>query len=356
MLPMQTIGLDIGGANLKAASFDGTAFSQSFELWRAPDRLPAELRRLLAQFPPAEKLAVTMTAELADCFSTKAEGVAAILVAVSEVAGKTPVVVWQTTGEFVSVEQAIATPLQTAASNWQALATWSGQIYPAGRSLLIDIGSTTTDLIPIDDGKPCPRGLTDPQRLVTGELVYTGVRRTPLCALLQEVDWQGATCRVAAELFATMLDVFLLLGKIPENPEDTATADGRPATRAAAHNRLAHLLCCDRTELPLEDAVVIAWQFVGAQLRLLRQAVEQVVGEAENLSGVVISGSGSFLAWLLVKVHPRLRSARRIALAELLSPQAADAACAFAVAQLAEMCENNFSTGHAGRGTFYHRW
>jgi probable H4MPT-linked C1 transfer pathway protein len=332
---MQTIGLDIGGANLKAASSDGNAASLAFELWRAPGQLPQELNRLLSQFSSGDRLAVTMTAELADCFPTKAEGVAAVLGAVAAVAGPRPILVWQTTGRFAPLEQAVATPLQTAAANWHALASWAGPHCPDGNALLLDIGSTTTDLIPIVNGLPAARGQTDPQRLLSGELVYTGVRRTPLCALRRTVDWQAGVCRVAAEFFATTLDVYLLLDRVPEDAGDTDTADGRPATRSAAHNRLAHMLCGDGTELSPDDALAIAGQFAETQLDLLSQAVSQVLENISRLSAVVISGSGSFLARQLVESHPLLRQIRPIDLGELLSPAAANAACAYAVARLA---------------------
>src|SRR5258708_6065051 len=92
--PMQVIGLDIGGANLKAATSAGQALTQHFDLWRAPDQLPQMLSLLLARLPPPAALAVTMTAELADCFATKEEGVDAILRAVEHVAGSVPVLVW----------------------------------------------------------------------------------------------------------------------------------------------------------------------------------------------------------------------------------------------------------------------
>src|SRR5262245_19892518 len=100
------LGLDIGGANLKAATAGGAARSEPFEIWRAPADLSARLSDLIARFPPADVLAVTMTAELADCYATKREGVAAILHAVRPAARSTPVVVWQTTGEFAPAEDA----------------------------------------------------------------------------------------------------------------------------------------------------------------------------------------------------------------------------------------------------------
>ena len=99
---------------------------------------------------------------------------------------------------------------------------------------MIDIGSTTTDIIPIVEGSPRTLGLTDVARLQSGELVYTGVRRTPLCAFPASPVWKGQQTPLAAELFATTLDVYLLLGDIPEVGEDCHTANGQPATRAAA--------------------------------------------------------------------------------------------------------------------------
>ena len=83
---MQIIGLDIGGANLKAAGVDGAAVSRPFAIWREPERLGQELSALLSQLPVADAVAVTMTAELADCFGTKDQGVRRILDAVTDVA------------------------------------------------------------------------------------------------------------------------------------------------------------------------------------------------------------------------------------------------------------------------------
>src|SRR5262249_26676467 len=153
---------------------------------------------------------VTMTGELCDCFAGKRDGVNAIVDAVARAAGPVPVRVWCTDGRFLSLAEARRAPLKVASANWHALATFSGPGVPQGRPLLLDTGSTTTDIIPLVDGRPCPAGWTDPQRLESGELVYAGVRRTPLIGLMDG----------AAEVFATTLDVFLLLGMVPEAPAD----------------------------------------------------------------------------------------------------------------------------------------
>src|SRR5438046_1175169 len=72
---MSVLGLDIGGANLKAVHADGSARTVRFPLWKQPADLPAALSALLASMPHSTRLAVTMTGELCDCFATKREGV-----------------------------------------------------------------------------------------------------------------------------------------------------------------------------------------------------------------------------------------------------------------------------------------
>ena len=334
---MPVLGLDIGGANLKAAVADGHAVSRPFAIWKYPERLAAEIRGLAVQLlPNPDAIAVTMTAELADCFETKAAGVHHILAAISEVAAGRPVMVWMTDGRFATVAEAIARPLLAAASNWQALATWAARQVDAEPALLIDIGTTTTDIIPIDGGRPSANGTTDATRMIAGELVYTGIRRTPLCAVARAVPFRKVSCPLAAELFATTADIHLLLGHIDEAADDLETANGRPATRTAAHDRLARQLCCDREELTIADAIAIARDLADAQAAQIAAAINLVLEHRAPRQVVILSGSGSFLARQIVDGHPVLRSAVRVDLDQRLGPNTAAAACAYAVAVLAE--------------------
>src|SRR5262245_18167808 len=110
--PRSVVGLDVGGANLKAAHVSGAACLRPFALWKNPTGLPTALRGLLANFPTAATVAVTMTGELCDCFESKRQGVNAILDAVVEAAGSTPIRVWRMRGRFVSVRTARETPLR----------------------------------------------------------------------------------------------------------------------------------------------------------------------------------------------------------------------------------------------------
>jgi hypothetical protein len=327
------VGLDIGGANLKAAHSAGPSLTQPFALWKNPTGLADALRALLSGLPPFDSLAVTMTGELCDCFATRREGVNAILDAVEAVATLVPVCVWQNDGRLVDIATARRRPLQIAAGNWLALASYAGRFAPTGHALLIDIGSTTTDIIPLCDGKPAPRGRTDPERLRHHELIYTGVRRTPVCALL------GA--EGAAELFATTHDVYLLLGKVPEDESDRDTADGRPATRPFADARLARMICADVETSTEEERRGLALRICNRQALLIRQAIERHARAMPGpLAGIILSGSGEFLARAALEAtwdHPsRLPPAERvISLADRLGKKISEAACAYALAIVA---------------------
>lgn len=336
MKESSVVGLDIGGANLKAANAPGTACSEVFEIWRAPGDLHLRLRTILDRFAQVDQLAVTMTAELADCFATKAEGVDFILGQVEQAAGEIPIATWVTSGQFVSPAEARRRPLEVAAANWHALATWAGRLVPRGNAMLIDIGSTTSDLISLRDGLPCPVGRTDVTRLVSGELVYTGARRTPVCCVASQVPFRGSTVPLAAEWFATMADVHLLLGNLPEDPADCHTANGRPASLPCARDRLARAICCDRDEVTDSELEEISRSLADQQRSQLRQALGRTLDRMDGpLEAAIVSGAGEFLARQVLQSDPRTSAIPVTSLTSALSPAATDAACAYAVAALA---------------------
>lgn len=332
---MSVVGIDIGGANLKAS--DGMrSLSRSFPLWRSPELLSEELSRLLSEFHPYGPIVVTMTGELVDCYRTRAEGVSHLVESVQSIANCRQLYFWQTGGEFLQAEEALEFPELVAAANWHALATWTGRACPADLALLIDIGSTTTDLIPIDCAIPAPQGATDLDRLCSGELVYTGFRRTPLMAITERVQVRGAVCPVAAERFATTLDLAILLRDLPEESVNLETANGRPATIPEALTRVARMLCSDTDQLEEGELLQVAKQFQEAQLDHLTTAMNQVLRRQNRAPQMVIlSGEGEALAKkLILQRFPNLSQVDRLSLNDLLGPEHSQAACAYAMAKL----------------------
>jgi (4-(4-[2-(gamma-L-glutamylamino)ethyl]phenoxymethyl)furan-2-yl)methanamine synthase len=281
--------VDIGGANTKAAWHDGTTVSRPFEIWRDPDGLVAVLREL----GTADAVAITMTAELSDAFRTKREGVAFVLDAVENVFGDPRILT--TAGELISVKEARTRPWDVAAANWVATALAVADEHPD--ALLIDVGSTTADLIPIVGGRIAASGRNDLERLLAGELVYTGVLRTNLAAIAPRVPVRGGWCPVASELFAISADVHLVLGHL--QAYDGPTPDGRPATIEFARERIARLVCSDVEQLGEAEIDAIAAYLHDEQVRQIAEAAGLHDGP------VVAAGTGAFLAREVAARHGR---------------------------------------------------
>ncbi len=331
---MTLLALDIGGANLKVADGNGFARTEPFALWKYPANLADAIHQLITKAPPAERLAVTMTGELADCFTSKAEGVCHILDAVDAIAENRQVRVYLCNGNLVDTATARHEPLLAAASNWHALAMFASRFLQGPSGLLIDIGSTTTDLIPIDPEGPTTRATTDLERLATGELIYTGITRSPICAVVRELPWRGQSIPVAQELFSTTLDVYLMTGDIPENSNNFQTADGRPATLTAARDRLARCVCADRTMFSHEDALKAATAVRQQQVQLLSNKIRQLTSRQDDFPhNVVLSGNGEFLA--RAALNELSMSPGLVSLAEQVGPLSSTCAAAHAVAVLA---------------------
>jgi probable H4MPT-linked C1 transfer pathway protein len=330
---MNWIGLDIGGANIKVADADGSAASAEFPLWRNKNGLKLKLDELLSEFPGHFRLAVTMTGELADCYASKQEGVQHIVDSVVAVSRGAAPVFYQTNGCFVEARTAIAAWQSTAATNWHALATFAARLMPDNSGILVDVGSTTTDIIPVSNRTPCSKSCSDTHRLQAGELVYTGISRSPVNGLLQQVRIDGVPTRIANELFATTLDAHVYLGNLPES-SSVSTADGRPATIPCSAQRLARVVCADVAEIGAQNVRTIAEEVVKAQTTLIARALDQVFRANASLkTALVISGSGG---WLVSRyLRDCLDGARVVEFSEVISQSASDCAPAVAVAQLA---------------------
>lgn len=331
---MTILAFDIGGANLKAADGAGYAATRVFPLWQRPCELARALAEMLVAAPAAQHIVATMTGELADCFANKSEGVRAIVGGLMDAAAPRTIEIYLTDGSFVPPRAALEKPLMAAASNWHALAAFAGRFTAGGPGVLIDIGSTTADLIPIVDGRPATCGRTDPERLAAGELVYTGVERSPVCAIVRTLPWRNAACLVAQEVFATALDAYVLRGEIPEDIRNTSTADGRPATRAAAHDRLARMVCADRELFDFDDARAAADVVADAQLEMLCRAARAVGRRMPSLAQtIILSGQGEFLAYRVAQSV--WLNARTVSLTDHFGPDVSRVATAHALAVLA---------------------
>ena len=223
--PLRTMnwtGLDIGGANLKAAwpaKPACPAVEIPFPMWTDHQRLDEALSELMRYADTEDAVAVTMTGELADGFESREHGVLAIASAVEKVCDGRLIRYYCNEGSWLEHTEVAARWDNVAAANWHAAARWGARFLPDQTGLVIDVGSTTTDVSPVVAGTVATAGGDDLMRLSHNELVYVGAGRTPVCGLLNEVQHAGRHISLANELFATTSDVLIWLKLTTEDQD-----------------------------------------------------------------------------------------------------------------------------------------
>ncbi len=294
---MKIAGFDIGGANtdLAVVEFDDkgsiinirTDFSY-LPMWNKKDELSQTLLDLLGKdMDEIDAVGISMTAELADSYQSKAEGVLDISARVMETFN-IPVAFVGLNGmkDYESVQK---NPQELAAANWIATATLAAHMAPD--CIFIDTGSTTTDIIPIKNGTECAKGRTDLERLGTGELVYTGTLRTNVATLVDKVPLKDKWLRTASELFAVTADVHLVLGNITLEDYTSETPDGGDISLENSFLRLSRLVCGDMNLLSKDDVEKIAWFIYQKQVAQVAEALKEV-SVREHIELVIATGLG----------------------------------------------------------------
>jgi len=297
-----SIGWDIGGAHLKGAYFDDVALRDvaqwRCELWRGLSQLDEAFAAARQRWPDLATCAhaVTMTGELADVFEHREAGVASIVASAARALGP-DVGFYAGDNGFVDATAARAAWRSVASANW--LATAGVVARHVDDAVVVDVGSTTTDVIPIAGGRIAARGRDDASRLVARELVYLGVVRTPLCALAARIRFRGRACNVMNELFATSADVFRLTGELAPAHDQAATADGSGKDLASTRRRLARMIGCDARDATDAQWLAFARAWRSALVARVCENVRHVtdgVGVA-RAAPIVGAGCGSFLVY-----------------------------------------------------------
>lgn len=272
------IGIDVGGANLKVVTGNGT-FIHYCPLWEE-----SPLRDILQAYRSSAGAAVVMSGELADCFSSKSEGIRFIVDAVRDVFPDA--VFYGTDAEFHDT----AVP-ELAAANWLVSADLLMDRHRG--ELLVDLGSTTMDIVPLVS-LDALKGLSDLHRLQRGYLVYTGLLRTTVPALIRQVSLSGVMTPVCPEYFACSADVHLVLGHITEGEYTPVTPDRKGRDRISALRRLSRVVCADLEEIGEDGALAVAGAFWDAQRSLICSSVERIREEC-GAGTILCAGVGAGL-------------------------------------------------------------
>lgn len=295
-MPAELIfGWDLGGAHLKVAVVDrrgqvAGVLQLPCPLWLGLDRLDRTIGEVLASAPAARLHAVTMTGELTDLFRDRAQGVKALIVHFGRQVPKTRTRIYAGAAGFLTPQRASDSPEIVASANWAASAQLVASRMPD--AVLIDIGSTTTDIAPIRGGEILTQGWTDAQRLACEELVYTGVVRTPVIALANRIPFDGEWIAPMAELFATTADVYRLTGELPEGVDQLPSADNNGKTVRDSARRLARMIGRDLESAPLASWKQCARYLADLQRWRIRQACERVLSRSAVSERAPFVGAG----------------------------------------------------------------
>lgn len=318
---MKIAGFDIGGANtdLAVVEFNDqgnivnirTDF-EYFPMWLKNDELGDALIRLLGDdLKDLDAVGICMTAELVDAYKTKKEGVIDIATK-SEESFSVPVGFIGLNG-VLNFKEVTENPDDVAAANWIATAKIASKI--ENNCIMIDTGSTTTDIIPIKDGSECAKGRSDLERLKTGELVYSGTLRTNTAAIVDKVPLGDEGIRVSSELFAIIADVHIILGNIKEEDYTCSTPDGAGKSKEECMMRIARVICGDLDMLSSFDIERISEYIYEKQVQKVAEALSEV-SKRENLEKVITTGLGMDIIGAKAAEVARLES---VGMDELLS-------------------------------------
>lgn len=342
------LGIDVGGANLKYAvvaadqdhqkagmseseRFVMLSKSTPFPMWNESHRLANQIAHDLAEIKRDSVIAcaITMTGELADCFFDRLTGVRHICDHVDQACNELDLPkpnYYCVDGVFRDRENHSGYEELLAASNWHALAKDVAETH-CDDGLLLDIGSTTTDLIPIRHGKVATSATTDFDRLAEGSLVYIGGERTSAAMILDHLEYRGQNIVIMREHFATIADARLVLNLISESPHERNTPDGQPLTLQHSVNRLARLIGLSYQDLNLSEAKHLARQIHEAAKEKINEGLLKLTQEYGPTNRFVISGHNDDMLALP-------SSAELITLREFIDEDGARAAPAVAIARL----------------------
>lgn len=310
---MNVLGLDVGGANIKISwvRFSGSdpirfgQISRPFEIWKHKNRLRSEVEKMIRRFPKPDRVGLTMTAEVSDAFRKKSDGVRFVLTEMKALFKNARPLVFTSSGEFVSFSRGCRDWPKIASANWRATGEFvAGFVRDC---VVVDMGSTTTDVIPIKGGKVVSSGFTDLERLKSGELVYTGAIRSNVAHIVPQVPQrilspsikkvESAFMGTSCEWFCCMGDVHLILNNIPKSRYSAPTPDGRPKTKAASLARLARLVCADPDEVSTRQLVGLARYIYDEQKKGILDAIRRVRSHAgiKKSAPLVAVGAGKFV-------------------------------------------------------------
>ncbi|WP_423793045.1 (4-{4-[2-(gamma-L-glutamylamino)ethyl]phenoxymethyl}furan-2-yl)methanamine synthase [Methanocaldococcus indicus] len=329
------LGLDIGGANTKITLLDNNSYhieSKYLPFWKDKEKL----KDILKDYNP-DYVGLVFTAELADCYKTKKEGVLDIITKIKSVFN-CPIYILDVNGNFLTPEEAIKNYLNVSASNWVASAKFISEFVKES-CIFVDMGSTTTDIIPIKD-KNILAEKTDLDRLMNNQLLYVGTLRTPLHFLANKIKFRNRLTNISSEYFSITADISLILGKISIDDYTCDTPDNGKKDLDGCLTRLARVLCADRELICDDELIYLAKTFYNKLINLIKEEVDSNI-KRYNIDDIVITGLGEEI------LKDALKGYNIVSIKEKYNKEVSLALPSFSVANLLKLFLDSKEVNHS---------
>lgn len=287
MKKYKIIGWDIGGANIKATKIIYnqknkkiefvSSISKYFAMWDKTQNPKILIKEICNKLKGADLFAITMTAELADRFFLKIEGIKYIINLFKDNFAEKELYFYNNQGKFLTIkdlENDNKKVMSLAAANWAVSASFLAEFKKD--FILFDMGSSTIDLIPVIDNKITALGNTDVERLRQGELIYHGFLRSNLSNLIKEIPYQGQMIDVINEYFATTADLHLLKEIITAAEYTVKAADEGKKNKMAAASRIARMISLDLNSISKKKLDLIVNYIYNQEISLIYNKLLQL--------------------------------------------------------------------------------
>lgn len=282
------LGIDIGGAHLKVIGIDKNNKVQFVDYSNC--RIWEDIRLLKEKFVclsktfgnESIKCGITMSAELCDNFKSRKHG-ALILTE------KCKHLKFNNFFYVKSSKTFLKEPKfkELISMNWHSV----GRLFEkkVENAIIVDFGSTTTDLICIKNKKLVNKFFDDFSRINNFELLYTGFTRTPIFGITNEICIGKNKLKIIPEFFSNTSDVYRILKKLKRKIDIDITADRSQKTIKDSFRRLSRSFGFDYHNKYQVKLKQICNEISSTQLNQIMNAVKKLEDRFSMKNFTVIS-------------------------------------------------------------------
>ena len=213
-------------------------------------------------------------------------------------------------GKYVNYDTAIKSTEKLFSTNW--ILTSKFLNYKKNIDLIIDVGSTTTDIIFKDMN--IENNINDHMRLTNKTLLYLGVVRTPLPMIADNIKYKGRDISLVNEVFATTGDIFNINNDIDFSDLDYLGSDNLQFTKENSFTRLARVIGLDYKDCQEKHLIDVANNFKNIfiskiidNIRAIDKKIQRegLTAFSDNIDDFTISsiGEGRFIIKEMCKIY-----------------------------------------------------